>query len=89
MCGRQALLGALLVPSLGVGRPECPCRACFCTPPAMLAELFLCAAARSPLLQLCVPEASLVTDQGLEALAGLTALRELDVSCWRVGAMPD
>jgi hypothetical protein len=25
-----------------------------------------------------------VTDQGFEALAGLTALRELDVSCWTV-----
>ena len=35
-------------------------------------------------LQLRVPGAALVTDQGFEALAGLTALRELDVSCWTV-----
>ena len=37
-------------------------------------------------LQLRVPGASLVTDQGFEALAWLTSLRELDVSCWTVRA---
>jgi hypothetical protein len=37
-----------------------------------------------PALQLCLAETSLLTDQGFEALEGLTALRELDVSCWIV-----
>lgn len=46
--------------------------------------LTLCPAA--PPLQLRLPEAPLVTDGGLAALAGLTALQELDLSCWQVRA---
>lgn len=38
----------------------------------------------SGLTCLRMPEASLVTDHGWEALARLTALQELDLSCWRV-----
>jgi hypothetical protein len=37
-----------------------------------------------PALQLCLAETSLLTDLGFEAPEGLTALRELDVSCWIV-----
>ena len=37
-----------------------------------------------PTLQLCLSETSLLTNQGVAALAGLTALRELHASCWLV-----
>lgn len=33
--------------------------------------------------QLHVPEAPLVTDAGLQALAALDAMQDLDLSCWR------
>ena len=35
-----------------------------------------------------MPEAFLVTQSGFQGLAGLAALEELDLSCWRVRRWP-